>query len=273
MPTSIATGLQSGLKTLKRDWSESDSLSESTNFQAHGLHQNEEASSSQNTKPAELQMSPRSKRMAAIQAALDGASVASQTLQKSIKVNTLTGQQPGTPAGDNGPRKSSAASSLYSLKRNSPDHRDNDEVLEKKKRMLPNSFLDQTALRTATVQVSKPVSSRGGSSSSSGIKVVDERRREGGNQKANNGPAKLFLSKEQQKILELVEGQCSIFYTGSAGKFEVFIAFLCLKELDICLGTGKSVLLREIIKTLRKKHKVPDAVAITASTGECSQIL
>lgn len=33
-------------------------------------------------------------------------------------------------------------------------------------------------------------------------------------------------------------------------------------------GTGKSVLLREIIKTLRKKYvKTPDAVAITASTG------
>jgi hypothetical protein len=34
------------------------------------------------------------------------------------------------------------------------------------------------------------------------------------------------------------------------------------------LGTGKSVLLREIIKTLRKKYvKSPDAVAVTASTG------
>jgi ATP-dependent DNA helicase PIF1 len=33
-------------------------------------------------------------------------------------------------------------------------------------------------------------------------------------------------------------------------------------------GTGKSVLLREIIKVLKKKHvKSPDAVAITASTG------
>ena len=33
-------------------------------------------------------------------------------------------------------------------------------------------------------------------------------------------------------------------------------------------GTGKSVLLREIIKTLRKKYtSAPDAVAITASTG------
>jgi len=36
-------------------------------------------------------------------------------------------------------------------------------------------------------------------------------------------------------------------------------------------GTGKSVLLREIIKTLRKKFvKTPDAIAITASTGTCS---
>lgn len=34
------------------------------------------------------------------------------------------------------------------------------------------------------------------------------------------------------------------------------------------LGTGKSVLLREIIKTMRKKYvNAPDAVAITASTG------
>jgi len=39
-------------------------------------------------------------------------------------------------------------------------------------------------------------------------------------------------------------------------------------------GTGKSVLLREIIKTLRKKHfKTPDAVAITASTGEYNSSL
>lgn len=36
----------------------------------------------------------------------------------------------------------------------------------------------------------------------------------------------------------------------------------------LIIGTGKSVLLREIIKTLRKKYvSAPDAVAITASTG------
>ncbi|KAF7308275.1 ATP-dependent DNA helicase PIF1 [Mycena chlorophos] len=60
---------------------------------------------------------------------------------------------------------------------------------------------------------------------------------------------KIQLSEEQQQILALVEQGQSVFYTGSA-------------------GTGKSVLLREIIKTLKKKHsRSHDAVAMTASTG------
>lgn len=61
--------------------------------------------------------------------------------------------------------------------------------------------------------------------------------------------APVFLSEEQTRILQLVQDGESVFYTGSA-------------------GTGKSVLLREIIKTMRKKWpNSPDAVAITASTG------
>ncbi|KAF1983130.1 hypothetical protein K402DRAFT_294663, partial [Aulographum hederae CBS 113979] len=61
---------------------------------------------------------------------------------------------------------------------------------------------------------------------------------------------KVFLSKEQSDVLDLVvEKQKSVFFTGSA-------------------GTGKSVLLREIISSLRKKHtREPDRVAVTASTG------
>lgn len=48
--------------------------------------------------------------------------------------------------------------------------------------------------------------------------------------------------------------------------------FLGLRWTTACsadrAGTGKSVLLREIIKSLRKKYvKAPDAVAVTASTG------
>lgn len=63
-------------------------------------------------------------------------------------------------------------------------------------------------------------------------------------------PAKVFLSEEQQHVLDLVvDKKKSVFFTGSA-------------------GTGKSVLMREIISSLRKVYKrEPDRVAVTASTG------
>lgn len=62
--------------------------------------------------------------------------------------------------------------------------------------------------------------------------------------------ASIFLSDEQRHVLDAVVQQGkSIFFTGSA-------------------GTGKSVLMREIIKKLRDKYKrEPDRVAVTASTG------
>lgn len=65
-----------------------------------------------------------------------------------------------------------------------------------------------------------------------------------------NKPAQIFLSDEQNNVVEaVVERGKSIFFTGSA-------------------GTGKSVLMREIIKKLRQKYKrEPDRVAVTASTG------
>lgn len=62
-------------------------------------------------------------------------------------------------------------------------------------------------------------------------------------------PAKVFLSDEQRHVLDLVSNKKSVFFTGSA-------------------GTGKSVLLREIIVTLRRVYaREPDRVAVTASTG------
>lgn len=62
--------------------------------------------------------------------------------------------------------------------------------------------------------------------------------------------ARVYLSDEQKAVLEaVVDGGKSIFFTGSA-------------------GTGKSVLMREIIKALRNKYRrEPDRVAVTASTG------
>ena len=67
---------------------------------------------------------------------------------------------------------------------------------------------------------------------------------------SNERPAKVFLSEEQQHVLDLVvDKKKSVFFTGSA-------------------GTGKSVLMREIISSLRKIYKrEPDRVAVTASTG------
>lgn len=66
----------------------------------------------------------------------------------------------------------------------------------------------------------------------------------------NKALAQVFLSDEQRQVLDLVSAQRkSVFFTGSA-------------------GTGKSVLLREIIKKLREKYrKEPDRIAVTASTG------
>lgn len=69
-------------------------------------------------------------------------------------------------------------------------------------------------------------------------------------QRGNAKLAKVFLSDEQLHVVDAVvtHGK-SIFFTGSA-------------------GTGKSVLMREIIKKLRDKYKrEPDRVAVTASTG------
>lgn len=61
---------------------------------------------------------------------------------------------------------------------------------------------------------------------------------------------RVFLSEEQQNVLTLVaKEKKSVFFTGSA-------------------GTGKSVLLREIIGVLRRNYKREiDRIAVTASTG------
>ena len=79
-----------------------------------------------------------------------------------------------------------------------------------------------------------------GSSAAAKIREVVERNR----------VARVFLSDEQKKVLNLVaEDRKSVFFTGSA-------------------GTGKSVLLREVIKVLRDKYRrEPDRIAVTASTG------
>jgi len=120
-----------------------------------------------------------------------------------------------------------------------------------KKRTLPASFsaVPQPAAKTisrATSLNSKSGGSFNSKRNPSSLTRVPGRPTPGTSSKPS---ASISLSQEQNHILKLAQEGKSLFYTGSA-------------------GTGKSVLLREIIKTLRKKYvSIPDAVAVTASTG------
>ena len=76
----------------------------------------------------------------------------------------------------------------------------------KKKRVLHDGYGEPSE------HVSKP------SSGSSGSTLVNTKR---SSKKAADKPASVFLSKEQVRILELVQANQSVFYTGSAGVLSV----------------------------------------------------
>ncbi|KAI5995494.1 hypothetical protein EDD15DRAFT_2164979 [Pisolithus albus] len=138
----------------------------------------------------------------------------------------------------------SPAHTVNSIKR--PLHVALEELPAKKKRQLPPSF--QNCALTKSPYFTLP-------SIASELKPRSQAQTDSTAFSANvasntaSSKSKIVLSEEQTHILQLVEEGKSLFYTGSA-------------------GTGKSVLLREIIKSLRKRYyKSPDAIAITASTG------
>jgi ATP-dependent DNA helicase PIF1 len=122
-----------------------------------------------------------------------------------------------------------------------------------KKRVLPASFSNGPQSRTKGLSRAGSLGSRsfgipGGSKqlASSSLRKTSTQSNMKSSSKSSGS---ITLSQEQNHILKLAQEGRSLFFTGSA-------------------GTGKSVLLREIIKTLRKKFvSVPDAVAVTASTG------
>ena len=100
---------------------------------------------------------------------------------------------------------------------------------------------EQTALRQRNAQSKKAAA----------VKQTGANAKKVSKGKTNQAKfARVFLSDEQKSVLDLVsEQKQSVFFTGSA-------------------GTGKSVLMREIIKKLRLKYaKEPDRIAVTASTG------
>ncbi|EZF78843.1 hypothetical protein H105_00178 [Trichophyton soudanense CBS 452.61] len=80
--------------------------------------------------------------------------------------------------------------------------------------------------------------------------AASEKRLNNVQRPSNTRVPSIFFSEEQNQVIEtIVKKGKSVFYTGSA-------------------GTGKSVLMREIIRQLRLKYsRDSDAVAVTASTG------
>lgn len=83
----------------------------------------------------------------------------------------------------------------------------------------------------------------------------------------------VFLSPEQQQVLAMVVDQGkSVFFTGSAGKYlkmdKIYVKRDLTQRFRLVIGTGKSVLLREIIAQFRRKYAgKEDSIAVTASTG------
>lgn len=79
----------------------------------------------------------------------------------------------------------------------------------------------------------------------------------------------IVLSPEQKKVLQMVREGRNVFFTGSAGLHSSSHEFISIFDWRrYTTGTGKSVLLREIIKTLG--GGASSTLAITASTGIAS---
>jgi ATP-dependent DNA helicase PIF1 len=141
-------------------------------------------------------------------------------------------------------------SSSRSSQKRPGDHSDFSSRPYSKKRVLPASFSNGPPPKRISKTTSLNSRSFGApASTSSSIKRIPSHSTLKPFSKASDS---VSLSQEQNCILKLAQEGKSLFYTGSA-------------------GTGKSVLLREIIKTLRKKFvTIPEAVAVTASTGTLS---
>jgi ATP-dependent DNA helicase PIF1 len=75
---------------------------------------------------------------------------------------------------------------------------------------------------------------------------------------------KVELSDEQLEVLNLVKSGKNVFFTGAAGELWQQVLSFHADSDAYNLGTGKSVLLREVIKSLRE---MGIKVAVTATTG------
>jgi ATP-dependent DNA helicase PIF1 len=79
----------------------------------------------------------------------------------------------------------------------------------------------------------------------------------------------MVLSEEQADVLEKVKSGDNVFFTGSAGSYSYMNHLIVMRHVSSTRisGTGKTVLLREILRVLRSPSC---RVAVTASTGIAS---
>ncbi|OAX41516.1 hypothetical protein K503DRAFT_484995 [Rhizopogon vinicolor AM-OR11-026] len=200
----------SGLRTIKRDWSQTSCQSAEDRISWPATPATTMTQSTQ-PKPDNA----RSQRMKDIQEALSGMQMPGERIEISTKQIANGSKRPLPSAPDPPPTK---------------------------RRQLPSSWDDDSLSSSSNFKISR-------ASSSSSVVKPAPLTVASSSSKPTSKLAGVFLSQEQTHILRLVEAGNSVFYTGSA-------------------GTGKSVLLREVIRTLQKKYiKSPDAIAITASTG------
>lgn len=229
---------QSGLGSLKRDWSNASSSSAASSSQLTDW----QPTQPEKEEPVDEKTERTNKRLLVIRQAL--ASMNDAPVQSN----------PSSPV----PLDQSTVTNRATGKRPSPDSVDTAPT--KKKRDLPPSWREDTlsnpsfsrANLAARIKSTNESTSRRGESGSGETRFSAPSSSVGSSSSSSTKPAKLaklFLSQEQTHILKLVKEGYSVFYTGSA-------------------GTGKSVLLREIIKSMREVHsRTSEAVAITASTG------
>ncbi|GAA5839577.1 hypothetical protein JCM9279_005984 [Rhodotorula babjevae] len=143
-------------------------------------------------------------------------------------------------------RSTSAGSSAFAFNNPAAARSTGPSVLPTK-RALPWEQLEETASRSSRAgsanfhELSGPSGASRISSGAKGKLLTSD---------SMDIKQKVVLSPEQQMVLKMVvENDKNVFFTGSA-------------------GTGKSVLLREIIASLKRKYRGnTDAVAVTASTG------
>ena len=178
-----------------------------------------------------------------------------------------------------------------------------DAVPQHKKRRLPSSWTDSEQSSASSPYGSSQSSQFSTASGLRSDSTAYSYHEEGKSTAFPARPSKplqkpdIQLSYEQKQVLDMVKKKENVFYTGSAGASSIYCllsiskvfarfrllhrrqagggyqiwssSLSSLSKADLSQGTGKSVLLREIIKTLRKVYvRTPDAVAVTASTGD-----